>query len=150
MSTLQVSTEVDAPPGAVWNVVSDPNNLPRWDRHIISVRGVPPEGLRAGAEYTTDVKFMGARSRSTSEVVEFRPPEYSKVKLRGLVEGTVETWLEPLDGGSRTLLRHRVDYRFAGGPIGGLAAQAVNMLGAPVLLRRGVQAQKRQAEAAAE
>jgi uncharacterized protein YndB with AHSA1/START domain len=146
MSVVQISAEIDAPPKNVWSVVSDPHNLPRWDRHIVSVRGVPAGGLRPGTEYTTEIRFMGARAHNTSQVVEFRPPEYSKVKLHGLVEGTVETWLEPLDAGSRTRLRHRVEYRFVGGPFGRLGARAVNLLGAPVLLRRGVQAQKRQAE----
>jgi hypothetical protein len=62
-----------------------------------------------------------------------------------MVEGTVETWLEPLDGG-KTRLRHRVDYRFKGGPLGEITARAIRLLGATALLRRGIQAQKRQAE----
>jgi len=149
VSVVQVSAEIDAPPQTVWNVVANPHNLPKWDRHIASVRGVPREGLHAGVEYTTEIRFMGVRAHSTSKIVEFQPPEYSKVELQGLVEGTVQTWLEPLDGGSRTRLRHRVEYRFVGGPFGRLGARAVNVLGAPVLLRRGVQAQKRQAEESA-
>jgi uncharacterized protein YndB with AHSA1/START domain len=149
MSVVQLSVEVDAPPETVWSMVADPRNLPRWDRHIVSVRGLPPGGLREGAEYTTEIRFMGARAHATSRVIEFRPPEYSKVQIRGLVDGTVETWLEPIDGGKRTRLRHRVEYRFIGGPIGRLGARAVNVLGAPVLLKRGVNAQKRQAEESA-
>jgi len=86
------------------------------------------------------------KAHSTSRVQELRPPEYSKVDLEGLVEGTVETWLEPLDGGSRTRLRHRVDYRFIGGPLGRLAAGAVRRLGAAGVLENGVREQKRQAE----
>ncbi len=65
--------------------------------------------------------------------------------LRGILEGKVETSLHPLDG-DRTLLRQRVEYRFIGGPLGGLAARGVKLLGASVLLKRGVLAQKRQAE----
>src|SRR5947209_18814878 len=128
MSVVQLSVEVDAPPNAVWKVVADPHNLPRWDRHIASVRGLPADGLHEGAEYTTEIRFMGARAHATSRVVEFRPPEYSKVRLNGLIDGTVETWLEPLDGGRRTRLRHRVEYRFIGGPIGRLGARAGNRL----------------------
>ena len=146
MSVVQVSVEIDAPPRTVWNVVANPNNLPRWDRRIASVRGVPPSGLHVGIEYTTDLRFMGIHARGRARVVELRPPQYSKVQVRGLVDGTVETWLEPLDGGDRTRLRHRVEYQFIGGPLGRAAARAVNLLGAPALLKRGAQAQKRQAE----
>ena len=63
----------------------------------------------------------------------------------GLVDAVIETWVEP-DGDSRSRLRHRIEYRFRGGPLGDLAARAVRMFGARSLLRRGVQAQKRQAE----
>jgi carbon monoxide dehydrogenase subunit G len=146
VSVVQVSVDVDASPERVWSVVADPRNLVRWDRHVSGVRDVPPEGLDAGVEYTTDIRFLGVRAHSTSRVVELRPPEYSKIRLGGLVEGTVETWLEPLDGGGRTRLRHRVEYRFIGGPLGALAARAVKALGVASILRHGALAQKRQAE----
>jgi uncharacterized protein YndB with AHSA1/START domain len=150
VSVVQVSVEVDAPPPTVWRVVADPNNLPRWDRRITSVRGVPSGGLRVGSEYVTDLRFMGIHARGTARVIDLRPPEYSKVQVRGLIDGTVETWLEPLDGGDRTRLRHRIQYQFIGGPLGRAAARAVNLLGAPALLKRGIQAQKRQAEQSAD
>jgi uncharacterized membrane protein len=145
VSVVEVSAEVEAPPDRVWKVVADPRNLPTWDRHITSVEDVPKGGLRQGSEYRTAVRFLGARSSVTSRVAELRPNEYARVEVRGLVDATVETWVEPLDGG-RTLLKHRVRYRFKGGALGELAARAVQMLGATAMLRRGVQAQKRQAE----
>jgi uncharacterized protein YndB with AHSA1/START domain len=145
MSVVEVSEVIDAPPEAVWDVVANPENLPVWDHHVYEVTGVPESGLDKGTKYRTGIKFMGARAHASAKVLEIDPGRYSKVELRGLVEGTVETWLEPLDGG-KTRLRHRVAYRFKGGPIGRLAARAVQVLGATVLLRRGIQAQKRQVE----
>ncbi len=145
MSVVEVSEEIDAPPEAVWEVVANPENLPLWDHHIYEVKGVPETGLDRGAEYSTGVRFMGARAHTSAKVLEYEPGRHSKIELRGLIDGTVETWLEPLDGG-RTRLRHRVDYRFKGGPIGELAARAIRVLGATALLRKGIQAQKRQAE----
>ena len=145
MSVVEVSEVIDAPPEAVWEVVADPRNLPLWDHHIYEVKGVPKNGLRQGTEYTTGVKFMGARAHATAQVLELEPGRYSKIELRGMIDGVVETWLEAVDGG-RTRLRHRVAYRFKGGPIGELAARAIRVLGATALLRRGVQAQKEQVE----
>lgn len=145
MSVIEVAVEVDAPREDVWKVVSDPKNLPRWNRHVVSVEGVPQNGLREGSEYTTHVAFMGVRAKTDAKVVELRRPEYAKVRLSGIVEGTVETWLDARDRGT-TRLRHRIDYRFKGGPLGTFAARAVSMMGATRLLRRGAESQKAQAE----
>ncbi len=46
MTVVQTAVEVEAPPEKVWEVVSDPRNLPRWDNRITSVEGVPKDGLR--------------------------------------------------------------------------------------------------------
>jgi len=145
MSVVETSVEVDAPRERVWKVVSDPTNMPAWDQHIVAVEGVPPTGLRQGVVYRTVLRFMGVKAHTEVEVLELVPPEYALLRLRGILEGKVETSLHPLDG-DRTLLRQRVEYRFIGGPLGGLAARGVKLLGASVLLKRGVLAQKRQAE----
>jgi uncharacterized membrane protein len=145
VSVIEVAVDVERPREEVWEVVSDPRNLPRWNRHVVSVEGVPRDGLREGSTYTTHVSFMGVHAKADAKVVELRPPEYAKVRLSGLAEGTVETWLEPRDGSS-TRLRHRIDYRFKGGPLGAFAARAVSRMGAGRLLRRGAESQKTQAE----
>ncbi|HJP64845.1 MAG TPA: SRPBCC family protein [Actinomycetota bacterium] len=146
MTVLTVQADVDAQPEHVWTVVSDPRNLTEWDRHITAVHGVPADGLRRGSEYDTEIRFMGIRTKVHADVLDIDPPRYSKIRLVGLLDATVETFLEPLDGG-RTHLRHRVDYRFRGGPLGDLGARVVRAMGGASLLRRGVEAQKRQAEA---
>lgn len=148
MSVLQTEVRVRAPVERLWEVVADPSNLPLWDRHIVSVRGVPPGGLRRGTMYTTTLGLMGVRARVKAEVLELEPPRYSKVRLRGLLDAVVQTWVEP-DGPGRSRLRHRIEYRFRGGAIGGVASRALRLLGAPTVLRRGVEAQRLQAEAAA-
>lgn len=145
MSVVEASVEVDAPPRRVWDVVADPTNLPRWDHHILTVEGVPSDGLTEGSRYRTWIRFMGVRAKVDTLVQVLEPERYAKSLLRGILEGTVETWLEPLDG-QRTNLRHRVEYRFIGGPLGRVAARGVKLLGASLLLRRGTLAQKRQAE----
>jgi carbon monoxide dehydrogenase subunit G len=147
LSVVQASVDVEAPPERVWEVVADPTNLTRWDHHIEAVEGVPEDGLREGNEYMVTVRLVAVRARVKVRVVELRPHEYAKVRLDGLLDGTVQTWLEPVGAGG-TRLRHRIQYRFRGGPFGRLAARGVKLLGASMLLRRGTQAQKLQAEAA--
>jgi uncharacterized protein YndB with AHSA1/START domain len=144
-SVVEVSVDIDASPEQVWKVVADPQNLRRWDRHISVMDGAGGE-LHEGDEYITELRFMGARARTHMKVLALTPNQYSRVAMDGVVGGTVETWLEPM-GVSRTRLRHRVQYRFKGGPLGEVAARFVQMMGASTILRHGAQAQKRQAEA---
>ena len=147
MPVLRTEVEVEAPPERVWGVVSDPRNLPQWDRHVFAVRGVPSGGLDVGTSYTTDIRFMGVTVHVHATVLDLQPEHTARVQLSGPVEAVVETTLEAIDG-DRTRLAQRVDYRFAGGPLGLFAAEAVRSLGAVSVLRRGVLAQKRQAEQA--
>ena len=145
VSVVEVAIDIDAPPEAVWKVVADPRNLPRWNRHISSVEDVPADGLRRGSNYTAHLTMMGVHGKTRATVVDLRAPEYAKMHLTGIVEATVETWLEPRNQ-SKSRLRHRIEYRFRGGPLGEVAARAVNAMGAMRLLRKGVHAQKEQAE----
>jgi uncharacterized membrane protein len=146
MSRSSVSVEVDAPPEAVWRVVADPRNLPAWDRHIRSVRGVPSGGLQKGSRYRTEIRFMGIRTTIEAEVLEIDPPREATVRLSGLLEATVRSRVTALDHG-RSRLEHQIHFRLPGGPLGRLAAQALRLTGgAAQVLKRGTMAQKRQVE----
>ena len=146
MTVVRTEVEVDAPQDRVWRVVADPRNLRRWDRHVVAVRGVPDGGLQVGTDYVTDIRFMGLTARIRARVLELESPRYARLRLSGPIEAIVETSLQPV-GDRRTRLAQLVDYRFIGGPLGAFAASAVRSLGAQAMLRRGVLAQKYQAEA---
>jgi hypothetical protein len=140
------AVEIDAPPKRVWEVVGDPRNLPHWERHIVDVRGIGPEGLEAGDEYVTVMRFMGIRANVHARVLEWEPPRYSEIRLMGLLDATVITTVRPI-GKTRSLLEHRIDYRFRGGPLGEFAARSLRAVGgAQLALRRGALAQKREIE----
>src|SRR5437899_8742627 len=109
MSHVEVSVDVGASQEEAWQVVSDPRNLPRWDRHITKVVGVPPEGLDVGVEYTTRLTFWGVSAHVDADVLEFEPPGSSKIRLSGpLIRATVTTRLTPL-GEDRCRLEHTVE-----------------------------------------
>ena len=147
MTTVQFSVEVDASPERVWEVASDPGNLPQWDRHIIRVR-LPEGGLGPGVRYEVDMGFMAIHTTVQAEVLEWEKPWRTMIALHGLLEAVVTTSIASLPHG-RSLLRHEVEYRFKG-PLGGFGATSLNMLGgAHLALKRGVLAQKRQIEDAA-
>ncbi len=145
MTTAEFSVEVDAPPERVWEVTSDPANLPHWDRHIESVR-VPPDGLGPGVRYQVVMRFMAFRTTVRAEVLEWEPPWRAVVRLSGLLEATVSTSIAALPH-ERSVLRHEITYRFRG-PFGGIGAQSIQAVGGSQLaLKRGVLAQKRDIEA---
>lgn len=147
MTEARVAVEVDAPAEDVWAFISDPRNLPRWDRHITAVEGVPDQGLSVGVRYSTELRFVGVAGIVDAEVLEWDPPRSSKIRLRGFIEAMVFTRVEPLPRG-RSRIVHEVRYGFRGGPVGSLAARALRITGGPQLvLRRGTLAQKRQIEA---
>jgi uncharacterized membrane protein len=145
MSVVREWTVVDAAPQEVWEVVSDPRNLPRWNRYIRSVHDVPEDGLRPGSTYTTEMGVLGVTFRIKARVEDLDPPRFARVRLSGPLEAVVRTWVRPI-GTRRSRLEHEVDYRMKGGPIGAVIARGLQMVGAPAMLRRGLREQKRQAE----
>jgi ligand-binding SRPBCC domain-containing protein len=147
MTSVECSVEVDAPPDVVWQITSDPRNLPHWDRHIEGV-DLPPGGLRAGARYEVTMRFVAVRTKVPCRIQEWEPPWRSRVRLDGVLDATVTTSIASLPF-DRSVLRHEVVYVFRG-PLGGFAAASVNAVGgAAFALRRGTLAQKRQIEARA-
>jgi uncharacterized protein YndB with AHSA1/START domain len=146
MTVVDVEVVVDAPPERVWEVISDPRNLPHWDRHIVGVNGVPADGLRVGSRYVTEMRVFAVRGKVRAKVLEWDPPHRASIRLTGIVDATVTSTVEPL-GPDRSRLEHVVDYRFRGGPLGDLAARSLRLVGgARYALRRGTLAQKREIE----
>lgn len=145
-TVAEASIEVEAPPEVVWEVASDPRNLPHWDRHIEAAH-VAREGLGRGSRYEVTMRFMGVSARVRVEVLEWEPPWRAVLQLSGLLDATVTTVVASLPF-DRSLLRHQVEYRFRG-PLGVFGAKSLNAVGgAQLALRRGLAAQKREIEAA--
>jgi uncharacterized protein YndB with AHSA1/START domain len=146
VTKVEFDVVVEAPPEAVWEVASDPRRLPYWDRHIVRVEGIPPDGLREGMRYTTEMRFFAFRSTIDGQVLEWDPPHRSTIRLTGLLDATVTSTIEPL-AGDRSLLEHVVDYRLRGGPLGEVAARSLARVGgAHLALRHGTLAQVRDIE----
>jgi uncharacterized membrane protein len=148
-TAVGVSVEVDARPERVWDVVADPRHLPRWERHIMSIEDLPPDGVAKGATYTVVMRFVAIRAKVRAEVLEWSPPGYACVRLSGLLDATIRTTIAPI-GRSRSRLEHDVEYSFKGGALGDIAARSLQMVGgAQLALKLGTLAQKRSIESRA-
>jgi uncharacterized protein YndB with AHSA1/START domain len=145
MSTAEFSVEVDAPAERVWEVVSNPANIPHWERHVVSVR-LPEERLGVGSTYSVVMAFMGVRVRVRGEILRWEPPSHATIRLRGPLDATIDTSVGTLPRG-RSVLRHEVTYTFRG-PLGRVVAAGLAAVGGAQLgIRRGTLGQKRQIEA---
>jgi uncharacterized protein YndB with AHSA1/START domain len=146
MTLVSVAVDIDAPPERVWEVIAAPKNLPHWQRHISRVIGAPRNGLRQGATYKVELRFLAVRAKVRIRVLEWEPPRRVSVELRGVIDGSVTSTVEPT-GRGRSRLEHVVDFRFRGGPLGSVAARSLRMVGgARHVLRNGTLAQKREIE----
>ena len=144
MTSVEYSVEVDAPPERVWELTSDPRNLPHWDRHIVGVR-LPAGGLGPGVRYEVAMRFLAIRTTVSAEVLEWEPPWRARIQLHGLLEATVTTSIAKLPW-DRSVLRHEVEYRFRG-PLGRFGAASLNAVGgAQIALRRGTLRQRDEIE----
>ena len=143
-TVAEASIEIHAPPEVVWEVASDPRNLPHWDRHIEATH-VARADLAAGSRYQVTMRFMAVTAKIQVEVLEWEPPWRAVLRLSGLLEAVVTTSIASLPF-DRSLLRHQVNYRFRG-PLGVFGAKSLNAVGgAQLALRRGLAAQKREIE----
>lgn len=146
MTVVRQFVVIDASPEDVWRIVADPRNLPRWNRYIRSVSKVPDRDLQVGDRYATTLGALGITFQIDALVEELDPPRFARVRLTGPIDAVVRTWVRPI-GSGRARLEHEVDYHLRGGPLGEAIARGLKLAGAPALLKRGIRAQKRQAEA---
>lgn len=145
MTTAEFSVEVEASPRRVWKVVSDPRNIPYWERHVVSV-DLPDGDFGLGSTYGVVMSFMGVRVSARGEILAWEPPSHATIRLRGPLDATIETSVASLPRG-RSVLRHEVTYTFRG-PLGRVVAAGLKVVGGAQLgIRHGTLAQKRQIEA---
>lgn len=145
MTTAEFSVEVDATPKRVWKVVSDPRNIPYWERHVVGVDVRDDAGFGLGSTYAVEMSFMGVHVTVRGEILEWEPPTRARIRLRGPLDATIVTTVASLPR-DRSVLRHEVTYTFRGLLGRAVAAGLGAVGGAQLGIRRGTLAQKRQIE----
>lgn len=147
MPTAEFSVEVEETPRRVWKVVSDPRNIPYWERHVVRVDVGGDDGWGLGSTYTVGMSFMGIGVTVRGEIEEWEPPSRARIRLRGPLDATIVTTVASLPRG-RSILRHEVTYTFRGALGRVVAAGLAAVGGAQLGIKRGTMAQKRQIERA--
>jgi uncharacterized protein YndB with AHSA1/START domain len=100
MATFAHTVEIARPVEEVFAFLTQPANLPRWQRSLLAVRPHRRGSLRRGVEVTERRRFLGRELETTWQCTEHRPCRRSVIESdEGPVpfRGTFE--LEPEDVG---------------------------------------------------
>lgn len=111
MREIRTEIEIDAPPAAVWEVLTDLDAYEAWNPHVVAASG----DLSLGSSLDITVRREGVRDRSMTVTVTELFPELhlvwvGKLLSATLFEGRHVFELEPLDDG-RTRLVNREEVR---------------------------------------
>jgi hypothetical protein len=99
MRRLETQIDIDAPPSAVWAVLTDTARYPEWNPFVESVEGE----LRVGARPRIQLRTPGGRGLTIRPTVLVADPArelrwLGRLGLPRIFDGEHEFVLEPLDG----------------------------------------------------
>jgi hypothetical protein len=111
-TVLQSEIEIDAPPAAVWAVLSDLDAYGEWNPFIRRIGG----DLREGATLDVRIEPPGGRGMTFAPTVLAARPErelrwIGRLLVPGIFDGEHSFELEPIDGGRTRFVQSE---RFSG------------------------------------
>ena len=108
MKRIDLTIDIELPPDAVWDYVTDLRRTPEWRTTIRSIE--PPEQLAVGAPFTGTTRLLGRTWHWQLEIVALDPPRhFSYVVTEGVATPTVDYVVEPLQAGTRFTMSGRID-----------------------------------------
>jgi uncharacterized protein YndB with AHSA1/START domain len=97
------SVEVDQPPDAVFDYVTDPTRFAEWQYDILRVQLEGDAPLGEGSRFTTTRKIGRSERTMTQEIVEMTPPSrWAARGVTGPIRPDARVLVEPLDDGRRS------------------------------------------------
>jgi hypothetical protein len=131
MSRITISTEIDATPAQVWQVVEPVERHVDWMADAVAIRFTSDQRRGAGTRFECDTKIGPFKLVDLMEITEWTPEQSMGVRHTGLVTGSGMFTLAPIDLGRRTRFTWTEELTFPwwmGGRIGAT-------IGRPVLTR---------------
>ena len=129
MTSIRVTTTIDAAPDVVWAQICDIGSHVRWMEDAVAIRFTSPGRAGVGAAFDCDTKLGPLRLTDRMVVTEWDPPKALGIRHAGVVKGTGRFVLVPVDSG--TSFAWEEDLAFPAWMGGGLGAAAA----APLLRR---------------
>jgi uncharacterized protein YndB with AHSA1/START domain len=124
MSGIIVSTEIDATPARVWEVVEPVERHVDWMHDAVAIRFTGEQTRGTGTEFLCDTKVGPFKLVDRMEITEWVPGEVMGVRHTGLVTGSGRFTITPIDLGRRTRFTWQEVLTFPwwmGGPVGAWA-----------------------------
>jgi hypothetical protein len=108
--TIETFTDIDAPPEAVWEVITDFPRYSEWNPFITALRGEPELGARLRATFS----LAGRQPRTFTPIITILEPHRTlawrgRLAIPGLFDAEHRLTIEPCRGG--TTFSHREDFR---------------------------------------
>lgn len=111
MIELSATIEVDHPPSAVWDVLTDFDAYEAWNPYLTVRRGTPNEGSAIELQVAPEARHMRTETGKVTEAEIGERLRFDAVALyRVIYASTRIIDLEALDTG-RTRVRSRAEYR---------------------------------------
>src|SRR5687768_9829723 len=111
------SIQIDAPPAVVWEVFADVEQWPRWTASVTSLEALDHAGLEVGRRFRIKQPRLPRLTWVVTSVQAGSSWTWASRTPGNTTEAT--HWVEPLDGGTRTLVRQRIDQGGPGGVLVG-------------------------------
>lgn len=121
MSRIAVSIEIDATPERVWQIVEPVERHVDWMHDAVAIRFQTEQHRGVGTAFLCDTKVGPIKLVDRMEITEWEPNVAMGVRHTGLVTGTGQFTLTPIDMGRRTRFAWTEELRFPwwlGGKVG--------------------------------
>lgn len=131
MGRIRVEIEIDAPPGAVWDVVEPIERHVDWMADAEAIRFTGEQTRGVGTEFVCETKVGPIRLDDRMVVTEWEPGRAMGVRHDGIVSGTGVFDLTAIDAGRRTRFSWTEDLDFPW-YLGGRVGEAI---GGPLVMK---------------
>jgi uncharacterized protein YndB with AHSA1/START domain len=111
MAPIVSSFEIDRPPDEVFAYVTDPSRFPEWQKDVLRVRVEGGQPACVGTRFVTTRRIGRVEQKTTQEITEVRPPRsWAARGVDGAFRPSAGITVEPLDGGTRSLVTIALDF----------------------------------------
>lgn len=105
MITLDLSTLVDRPVPEIFEFLSNPLNLPKWQTMVARIEQVTPGEPGVGTKYRVFASALGRNIEGEMQITAFEPPhKVGFVNQSGPMRVSITVTLKPVGSGAKIAL----------------------------------------------
>lgn len=123
MPTIHRSIAIDASPGQVMSVLTDPNRLPDYAAGVKNVDEIDEQEGVSGGSFRVTYSVGGIPFHLRFHIAAYEPDSRVLSNFQGGLSGSFDWRAVPIDSGTELSLQ--IDYTVPGGPLSGIANRIV-------------------------